>query len=164
MMLSTLELSPRSFIWEATPTGVSRDAQKIGRLVKIASAYGVEYKRRTSQDIAMNRLGDFLKNLKEDNFASELNPSAIKEVERALNNLPEDIPAPTLMDEGNGFVALEWYKNPKNIFVISFNGTKTLEYASLFGRRSELRGQLEFVDEIPTLLMDQLRKFTQVKV
>lgn len=163
-MLSAQTLSPRSFMWESTPTGVSGDAQKMGKILKAASAYGVEYKKRTNQDVVINCFGRFLKDLEEEGHVYDLNPSAIKEVERALNNLPDDIPVPALMDEGNGFIALEWYKNPKNIFVVSFNGTKTLEYASLFGNRSELRGQLEFVDELPIALVEQLRNFSRIKV
>lgn len=165
MMLSAEVLSPRRFLWSSSPAGVSGDAVKIEILLSNASIYGMEYKKRTNQSLAINRLNDFLKSLEDESAVDEvINPSAIKEVEKALNSLPGDIPVPSLLDEGNGFMALEWYKNPKNVFLMSFNGTKTVEFASLFGRRNELRGQLEFIDEIPSTLIEQLRIFTKSKI
>jgi hypothetical protein len=165
MMAAAQGFAPRSFLWANTPIGVSGDAVKIGSILKTASKYGIDYKRRALQDLAADRLGDFLKDVEEDG-ASEvvISPSAIKEVEMALSTLPGDIPVPNLLDEGNGFVALEWFRNPKNVFLMSFNGTKSVEFASIFGSRNELRGKLEFMDEIPISLIEQLRVFVQTSI
>jgi hypothetical protein len=94
----------------------------------------------------------------------KINSSAIKEAAKILKNLPDEIPIPELIDEANGFLTLEWYKDPKNIFVISLNGTKTLEFAWMYGGSKEFSGKLDILDMIPESLIEDLKVFLQYDI
>ena len=152
----------QSFFWAETPRGVSADAGVLESLTQGAFKSLSDYKERFFVSKVSSLLEDFITN-EEDNETSTdnaaISPSALSEVSKALQSLPRDIPLPSLIKEASGAVALEWYKNPKNVFVASFNGTKTIEYAAIYGLRSELHGKVEFQSKIPNHLLTQIKIF-----
>lgn len=76
-----------------------------------------------------------------------------------LKNLPVNFEIPDVGIEPSGAITFEWYKNPFKVFVISLNGTSTLEFAALSGRGNELHGKMNFTGEMPNQLKVALESF-----
>lgn len=81
------------------------------------------------------------------------------EVLSFLKNLPIDFEVPDIGIEPSGAITFEWYRNPFKVFVISLNGTSTLEFAALSGRGNELHGKMNFTGEMPNQLKVALETF-----
>jgi hypothetical protein len=155
-------LDTKKFLYNEPPKGVSVDAGIIEQLTQNAFKQICDYKDR----FFASRISTLLDELIEDDIANvtsteevNISTSALTEVNKVLRFLPRDIPLPSLVKENSGAIALEWYKNPRNIFIASFNGTKTIEYAAIFGSRSELHGKIEFRNKIPDQLIAQIKLF-----
>jgi hypothetical protein len=76
-----------------------------------------------------------------------------------LKHLPASFDVPDIGIEPSGAITFEWYKNPFKVFVISLNGTSTLEFAALSGRGNELHGKMNFTVEMPNQLKVALQTF-----
>lgn len=76
-----------------------------------------------------------------------------------LKQLPLDIPIPDIGNEPNGAVTFEWYVNPYKVFVISINGTNTLEFAALIGKGNEWHGKVNYSGEMPLQIKTALEMF-----
>lgn len=76
-----------------------------------------------------------------------------------LRSLPDNFAVPDINTEPSGALTFEWYKGPYKVFVISINGTNTLEFATLSGKGNELRGKFNYSDELPKQLKYTLEMF-----
>ena len=76
-----------------------------------------------------------------------------------LKNLPSNFEIPDIAQEPSGAITFEWYKNPFKVFVISINGTNTLEFAALAGRGNEWHGKMNYTGEMPAQIKTALEIF-----
>lgn len=79
-----------------------------------------------------------------------------------LRSLPADIGIPDINTEPSGALTFEWYKEPYKVFVISINGTNTLEFAALAGKGNELHGKFNYSGELPKQLKHTLEMFLEM--
>lgn len=84
---------------------------------------------------------------------------AIKEATQLLQVLPEEMCRPDISTEPSGAIAFEWYKSPSQTFVLSSNGTGSIEYAALLGPGNEIYGKINFVGDLPLPLRQLLSLF-----
>ncbi len=77
---------------------------------------------------------------------------------RFLKMLPATIPIPEISIDPDGEVSFEWYKEPRRIFSVSVGAHNDLSYAGLFGV-NDTHGTEYFGDEIPTPILENLRRF-----
>lgn len=88
--------------------------------------------------------------------------NTIREAAQFLRVLSEGIPQPDITIEPNGAIAFEWYKDEKNVFLISANGTGSLEYAALLGPGNEMHGRVNFTGDFPVQLHSLLSAFLSI--
>jgi hypothetical protein len=61
-----------------------------------------------------------------------------------LNDLPVWMPAPDIVPEADGEIAIEWYVADNQTFSVSIGQTGPLHYAGLFGQEDEAHGVKSF--------------------
>lgn len=148
----------------ATSTGVSGDAQRICSLLGDIASHWIEsatgQARIADPLISLYRLHE---QCREENWDGEnaqpIPLSAVVEAQKLLTLLPSSIPAPELLPEPTGSIALEWYQRRDHVYVLGVYGKKTLEFAGLLGRGNEIHGRLNFEDSLPPIIQDHLRRF-----
>jgi len=91
--------------------------------------------------------------------SQQTSENTIREATRLLEALPEAIPQPDISTEPSGAIALEWYRDKNNVFVISTNGTGSIEYAALLGSGNEIHGRVNFAGDFPMPLNSLLSIF-----
>lgn len=84
---------------------------------------------------------------------------AFKETLIFLQNLPANLEIPDIGVEPSGAITFEWYKNPHNVFVISIDGTNSLELAALTGMGNELHAKMKYKDKMPSEITSLLEIF-----
>ena len=148
----------------ATPPGVSGDAQRICVLLGdvalhwIASATGQA--RIADPLITLYRLYEQCREEHWDGENAEAIPlAAVVEAQQLITLLPSSVPAPELLPEPTGSIALEWYKRRDHVYVLSVYGKKTIEFAGLLGRGNEVHGRVNFEESLPPMIQDHLREF-----
>lgn len=91
--------------------------------------------------------------------SQQTSENTIREATRLLEALPASIPQPDISTEPNGAIAFEWYRDKNNVFVISTNGTGSIEYAALLGFGNEVHGRVNFAGDFPMPLNSLLSIF-----
>ena len=76
-----------------------------------------------------------------------------------LQNLPVNFGLPDIGVEPSGAITFEWYKNPYKVFVISINGTNSIEFAALAGQGNELHAKMNYKDSMPVEIKSLLEIF-----
>lgn len=154
--------SPAWFLTE--PYGVSPDA---GKLRNVLSRCNEEYAFPASRQKELDSIRASFKELSEtvseamyftDEFEipSEL---TLNEASRLLATIPSSFPRPAILIEPSGAIAFEWYRSPKNIFLLSSSGRGSLEYAALFGAGNEFHGKVNFAGHFPSSLNTMMTFF-----
>ena len=64
----------------------------------------------------------------------------IEHVRMFVESLPTWLPAPEVVPESDGEIALEWNREPNRVFSVSVGKTAMLHYAGLFGKGVERHG------------------------
>lgn len=75
-----------------------------------------------------------------------------------LNELPIWMPAPDIVPEADGEIAIEWYVGPHQVFSISIGAAGPLHFAGLFGQEDELHGVKSFDGSIAQELVQHIEK------
>lgn len=147
-----------------THPGVSVDAQRICNILGdvalhwIASATGQA--RIADPLLYLYQLYERCQGKGWDGEDAEAIPfAAVGEAEKLLNVLPSSIPAPEILPEPTGSIALEWYQRRDRVYVLSVSGKKGIEFAGLLGRGNEIHGRVNFEDSLPPMIQDHLREF-----
>ncbi|HNV88903.1 MAG TPA: hypothetical protein PKL53_08080 [Methylotenera sp.] len=76
-----------------------------------------------------------------------------------LQNLPANFEIPDIGVEPSGAITFEWYKNPFKVFVISIDGTNSLEFAALAGSGNEMHAKMNYKDKMPIEIKSLLEIF-----
>lgn len=90
--------------------------------------------------------------------AAPIPPGAFKEAKKIISLLPLDLPLPEIEPESTGEITFEWYKNQRNLFVIGVGGKETITYAGLFGQHAKARGAEYFKDELPSVIIQNIKR------
>jgi hypothetical protein len=90
--------------------------------------------------------------------AKSISIDTYSETTRLLMMLPASIPLPDIISEPGGEIALEWYKMPKYVFLISLSGNNIISYAGLFGKNNRIYGSENFGDHIPNVIIDSIHR------
>lgn len=99
--------------------------------------------------------------LASDSLEFEALPEAVSETSYILQSLPDNIPTPELLIEPNGAIACEWYKDAHRVFVLSFAGNQTIEFAALLGDGNEIQGRHYYTDGLPIFISASLKAFVE---
>ena len=104
-------------------------------------------------DEAAESLLELYKDCSEPNWdgygANPVSKDSISEALEFIQLLPSSFPIPQILAEPSGEIGLEWYKDKKMIFAISFNGNGMITYAGIFGSK-KIHGEEYFGDSIIT--------------
>ena len=84
---------------------------------------------------------------------------AVEEAEQLLYLLPSSIPTPEFVPEPTGAIAFEWYQARDRLYLLSVDGTKSIQFAALIGRGNELHGRVNFEGTLPSIIIGHLRMF-----
>ncbi len=75
-----------------------------------------------------------------------------------LKALPKRFQTPEIEAEKNGSISFEWYRNPKQIFVVRINDLGVLKYAGLFGPVKSTRGTSYFDGYVPDEVLELIKR------
>ncbi|MGC2519448.1 MAG: hypothetical protein WA373_10140 [Burkholderiales bacterium] len=147
--------------------GVSEDAEKLaaffGSIARDAWKTSAGY-HRYSQPI--QELMDVYRDCSSENWdgegASAVTESVLDDAVTLLFLLPPSIQNPTFQPEPAGAIALEWYKDPKRVLLLSVNGTRSIQYAGLLGDGNETHGKVNFAGSLPRAIQDLLDAYAKV--
>lgn len=90
--------------------------------------------------------------------AIPVDKQSISEAYRFIVALPAPFSRPEISVEPDGEVELEWYRSAIRLFSVSIGPDGELTYAGRFGPESELHGCEKFHDEIPTSIIQALKR------
>ena len=161
--MSTISYSPHSvgFAFSGGFDGVSKDAATVGAWLAtmreqfLRSANG----QRTINEPLAN-LREVFQSCVELNWdgqgASAIKYAALDEAERFLGMIPSRFPVPDISPEPAGAIAFEWYKEPGKVFVVSVNGSGSIQFAGLMGNGNEDHGKRNFAYSLPPVIVERL--------
>jgi len=87
--------------------------------------------------------------------AMPITKDTYNEARELITLLPTLYPLPDMMPDPAGHVSFEWYKNPRQVLVISVNGTKVMTYAGLVGSE-KMSGADPYDKSLPKSIVDSL--------
>jgi len=90
--------------------------------------------------------------------ADPVRPEAFREAIRFLEELPTGVPTPEFEVLPHGEIALEWYRQKGQSFMISLSGDSMISYAGLFGPGIKAHGSEYFFESIPAAVLHNLRR------
>lgn len=90
--------------------------------------------------------------------AMPITEDAYEEARELITLLPTICPPPDVTSDPAGHVSFEWYKSPRQVFVISVNGTKVMTYAGFFGSAKISRAE-PYHKSLPKSIVDNLAQF-----
>jgi hypothetical protein len=83
--------------------------------------------------------------------------AAFEEARDFLRKFSLLMPLPAVNLEPDGYLGLEWYKDNRHVFVVSFNGTGSLSYSGLIGHESVY--SLRYMEEeIPEEILSNIAR------
>lgn len=110
---------------------------------------------------AFQSLKELYRECSEENWdgygAKPVSENSIYEACEFIQMLPSSFPMPQMLTEPSGEIGLEWYKDKRMIFAISFNGKSMITYAGIFGS-NKIHGTEYFGDSIPSIIIKNLRR------
>lgn len=147
-------------------TGVSKDAQSLKNTFKLLGQYREqsEYLTRSLSlsETVLHELSTIEIDCTSANWdgdeANEVMQATISKAKELLHSLPRAFQAPEVEAETNGSISFEWYKTPKNIFVVRINEFGELKYAGLFGPVERRRGTSYFDGYVPKDIIQMIKK------
>jgi hypothetical protein len=127
--------------------GTSRDFQEVKRAA-IAGDAASTLPARAFADLA--RVAHECANERWDGYnAKAISVATCERVRAFLSDLPVWMPAPDVVPEADGEVAIEWYVAPNQTLSISIGEAGPLHYAGLFGNNEEQHGVAQFIGSVP---------------
>jgi len=127
-------------------------------------------RRRNWQSYTMGlRLADLIDNLievykecSEENWdgygAKPITRKVYHEALHLIALLPPSLPLPNIVPEPDGSIGFEWYKEKRNIFVISIGGNNIINFAGLFGDVNKIHGTEFYADSLPQIVNESLQR------
>ncbi len=162
---ATVQYGPSSYSWmPMRQPGVSDAARKVGQLLGLSAAH------RAISATGLTRIADPVASLYDlyeecgvanwdGEGAEPLSSDAVEEAEQLVYLIPSSIPIPEFVPEPSGAIALEWYEGRDRVYLLSVDGTKSIQFAAIMGRGNELHGRLNFDGSLPVMVLDHLKLF-----
>ena len=102
--------------------------------------------------------------LNEDNWdgygADPINDDSYEDSLEFMIRFPDNIPIPEISVDPDGMVSFEWWESKRSVYSISFEKTREIAYAGLFGDE-KIHGKDNFRTGIPeSVLNNILRVFS----
>jgi len=149
-------LTDKSPGFSSTNEKLSKYISNISAKFKSAESIGGSYKT------TINELKSVYKECKADNWdgynAVAISEDTYNEAEKFIDMLPLfSFKMPSVTAEPDGGIALEWYKDSRHLFVISFYGRNEIVYAGLFGG-SKTHGVEYFNEQLPKAIVTNIRR------
>lgn len=144
--------------------GVGKESQNIEDLFdeEIASRIyetGLWQIRFTNLTESMNTI---LSECSESNWdgygATPISTDAVYEAMYFISQLPSYFPIPEVVPEPDGDIGLEWYHDRSNQLVLAFGGKNVVTYAGIFDGVNKTHGSELFIDSIPGVITQNLRR------
>ena len=144
--------------------GASTDAfelRNVFKSLKESFCLAATWQRKQDHlDAAVERLTNLITApIQHEEISEQPSKNTIREAILLLQALPVEMPQPDITTEPSGAIALEWYRGRNNVFILSANGTGSLEYAGLHGSGNEMHGRVNFVNNFPMPLQNLLAIF-----
>jgi hypothetical protein len=89
--------------------------------------------------------------------ANPVSKDSVFEALKFIDLIPSSFPMPQVIAEPSGEIGLEWFKDKRLIFAISFSGKNMISYAGIFGS-NKIHGTEYFGDTIPPVIIENLRR------
>jgi len=91
--------------------------------------------------------------------ANSLIESAYFEAMRFIQSISSihSFPTPEIVPEPTGEIGFEWYKENRQVFIVSVSGKNELVYAGLFGP-NKVHGTEYFGDSLPSIIITNLKR------
>jgi hypothetical protein len=83
--------------------------------------------------------------------------AAFEEARDFLRKFSFLMPLPAVNLEPDGYLGLEWYRDNRHVFVVSFNGTGILSYSGLIGHES-VYSRRYMEEEIPEEILSNISR------
>lgn len=80
------------------------------------------------------------------------------EAKKFIRSLTAEVPAPEITPEPDGGIGFEWHIDAAHSIILSVTGNNLINYAGLFGGQNDLHGNEEFVNTIPTNVLNLFRR------
>ena len=110
---------------------------------------------------AFQSLNELYKNCSVENWdgygAKSVSEDSVHEALKFIQMLPSSFSIPQMLAEPSGEIGLEWYKDKRMIFAISFNRKGMITYAGIFGS-NKIHGEEYFGDSIPSRIIENIRR------
>lgn len=91
--------------------------------------------------------------------AHPVSPLALREAKQLLEVLPKSLLPLEVVAEPHGGIAFQWQLANGRSLVVSMNGTKTLEFAAIYGPVDQDLGKRSFAGLFPPSILDLISKF-----
>lgn len=92
--------------------------------------------------------------------AAPIPDTAFEEARAFLYQFPTTLPLPDVIAEPDGYLGLEWYRNKRLLYVISFNGQGALSCSGLIGQ-TKVYGTYYLDDGIPSEILRTIARIIQ---
>lgn len=79
---------------------------------------------------------------------------------RLMKMLPSEFPSPSVSEEPDGHINLEWYRSPRRVISVSVAPSDRLYWAALIGCESP-RGSVRFIDRVPESILRYIARVFQ---
>jgi hypothetical protein len=96
--------------------------------------------------------------------AMAITPATYARVEAFIDDLPSSLPAPDIVPEADGDVAIEWDFGPQYVFSISIGEAGFLNFAGQFGPGVERHGVDPFDGVVSEEILGYIRKLNSARL
>lgn len=95
--------------------------------------------------------------------ASPISAATIERARSFLDDLPSSLPAPDIVPESDGDLAIEWHLGPRRVFSVSIGAQGPLHFAGLFGEE-ERHGVEPFGGVVSSEILGYVRKLFSTRL
>ena len=112
--------------------------------------------------VLLDNLIEVFKECSEENWdgygAKPITSKVYSEALNLIALLPLSLPFPDIVPEPDGSIGFEWYKEKRNLFVISIGGNNIINFAGLFGDINKIHGTECYADSLPPIVSESLQR------
>ena len=163
-MSQAMACSSCNSIMSFPDAALGEDARKLLRsFTNVTRALERTESIRKKDQILMDRLDKVFEECSSQNWNGEDAPAisqdAYIEALRFIKNLPTyvDFPLPEIVPDNDGEISFEWYKDTRDVFVVSISGKNRIAYAGIFGT-NDIHGTEFWGESIPPIVLTNLQR------
>jgi hypothetical protein len=140
--------------------GIGPESDTVGRMFVKIDHDNMTITLRSRVEL-LSKLNEIYENYSKPDWdgygASPITDSVYFEGEKLIRALPIDpvFPMPEIIAEPTGEIAFEWYKEKRQVLILSISGKNEIVYSGLFGVNKS-HGTEYFADSLPLTIMNLL--------